>query len=214
MTEHICLGEICRPGGFKITDRALSFCRFPPGAHLADLGCGSGLTVEYLRRKYHLAAWGIEKDQVAAKSQGRDYVLVGNAMRLPFDQGELDGVLLECSLSKMEAPARVLKECARVLKHRGYLIISDLYAQGKRGELSGLLGQVEDKETLFRALTEQGFKVKLFEDYSQDLHAMWGQLIFRYGLKALCHNLGADKETLQQIKCGYCLIVARKEASF
>lgn len=214
MTDQICPGEICRPGGFEITNRALSFCRFPPRAHLADLGCGSGATVEYLRREYDLEAWGIEKDEAAAKSGGRDYVLVGDARSLPFDHGGLDGVLLECSLSKMGEPERVLEECARVLKYRGYLIISDLYARGERGELSGLLGRVEKKETLFRTLAGKGFKVELFEDYSEALQAMWGQLIFQHGAKTLCHNLSADKETLQKIKCGYCLIIGRKEESF
>ncbi|HWQ30409.1 MAG TPA: methyltransferase domain-containing protein [Negativicutes bacterium] len=211
--KNTCTGDICRPGGYKITERALEFCDFPKDAKLADIGCGLGATVRHIRQNHGYDICGLEKDRNAVKLAGTQFVNVGDATELPFDSGELDGLLFECSLSKMDNPELVLIQCQRVLKPGGYLIISDIYARGLSATLSGLLGRVETKEELMNKLKANGFVIELFEDYSKDLQAMWGQLIFEYGAKALCENLEADREDLKKIKCGYCLIIAKKGVS-
>lgn len=211
--KNICTGDICRPGGYKITERALEFCDFPKDAKLADIGCGLGATVRHIRRKYGYDICGIEKDKDAVKLAGTQFVYAGDAAELPFDCEGLDGLLFECSLSKMDNPELVLAQSVRVLKSGGYLIVSDMYARGSSATFSGLLGRVETKKALMDKLEANGFAIKLFEDYSDDLQTMWGQLIFEHGAKALCENLGADSGDLKKIKCGYCLIIAQKEVN-
>jgi len=207
----ICLGDMCRPGGFEITDRAMAFCCFPPRAKLADIGCGFGATVEHIRKLYGYEIWGIEKDEEIVKRTRSSFVFKGDSNKLPFTDGELDGIMFECSLSKMDHPETVLAESRRVLKPQGYLIVSDMYARGKGATLSGLLGRVETKEELCRQLTSSGFSILLFEDYSQALKRMWGQLIFQCGSEALWNNLGTNCTEMQLVKCGYCLIIGQKE---
>jgi len=210
--KNICTGAICRPGGYKITERALEFCGFSKDAKLADIGCGLGATVRHIRRNYDYDICGIEKDKDAVKLAVTQFVYAGDSTELPFDSEELDGLLFECSFSKMDNPELVLTECQRVLKPGGYLIISDMYARGSSAALSGLLGRIEAKEEILDKLIMSGFDIKLFEDYSDELHRMWGQLIFEHGAKALCENLGTDSGKLKEIKCGYCLIIAQKGA--
>lgn len=43
-----------RPGGLRLTERALEFCRFPAQVPVLDVGCGNGATVHYLRTVHNL----------------------------------------------------------------------------------------------------------------------------------------------------------------
>lgn len=211
--DRICRDGMCRPGGYAITERALDFCGFEKTARLADIGCGTGATVRYIRQHYGMDIYGVEKDPDALanaddlRKEGR--ILAGDAEKLPFESNEMDGLLFECSFSKMKEPALVLSECVRVLKSGGYLIVSDLYARGEPAELEGLLGRVASREMLAKLLKDNGFELQLFEDHSCSLQELWGQIIFEYGADALCKNLGTDRAGLKRIKCGYCLIVAQ-----
>ncbi len=220
----VCRGLMCRPGGFAITDRAMRFCRFPRGARLADIGCGLGATVRHVGRTYGVDICGVDcgGDMIARartlselEAPPRDDVFFdADAAHLPFAAEEMDGLLFECSMSKMDDPERVLAECRRVLKPGGRLIISDLYARGKEAQFLGLLGRVETRETIVNRLASRGFSSALFEDYSAFLKEMWGRMIMENGLCALCENLGTNAAGLRETRCGYCLIIAVKGAPF
>ena len=41
-------GETLRPGGFRLTEKALRFCNITEANSVLDLGCGLGATVNYL----------------------------------------------------------------------------------------------------------------------------------------------------------------------
>ncbi|HZX46411.1 MAG TPA: methyltransferase domain-containing protein [Clostridia bacterium] len=213
----VCNTGVCRPGGFTITDRALEFCSFKKGAKLLDVGCGLGATVRRGTDEYGLDVYGIEKDkEVLALAKARAYpqsdrLRFGDAVHMPFGDREMDGMLFECSLSKMKNPDAVLHEAYRILKPGGYLIISDLYARGEPAQLCGLLGRVASREDLCRELESSHFSVELFEDYSGLLRATWGQMVLEYGLDALYANLKTDCCKMRAVKCGYCLIIAKKE---
>lgn len=204
-------GEICRPGGFFLTSHALSLCSFKKGARLIDVGCGSGGTVRFLKANGFSAA-GIEvnPEKFNKARLTCDSIFCGDAADLPFLTNEADGVLFECSFSKMKEPERVLKEAFRVLKIGGSLIITDFYARGEAFEFSGLLGRVEPLLNLGEMLSGAGLKETYFEDYSDLLPQMWGQLVMDYGLSALSEELGAPIATLGKAKCGYGLVIAKK----
>jgi|CZCB01.1.fsa_nt_gi ubiquinone/menaquinone biosynthesis C-methylase UbiE len=211
----VCNTGVCRPGGFTITDRAMEYCRFNKGSKLLDVGCGLGATVRHVAEKYGLDAYGIEKDQEVleqAKAFPQSHRLqIGDAVHMPFGDEELDGIIFECSLSKMKSPGEVLGEAYRILKPGGYLIVSDIYARGEPAQLCGLLGRVASRENLCSELESSHFSVELFEDYSELLRATWGQMVFEYGLNALYENLKTDCCKMRRVKCGYCLIIAKKE---
>ena len=120
MTD-ICAADLCRPGGFEITDRALAFCGFSKSAKLIDIGCGLGVTVRHVRERYGFDIWGIEKAKDVAKLARTKFVIAGDGAQLPFGEAEIDGLLFECSLSKMENTRHVLAQCRCVLKPEGHL---------------------------------------------------------------------------------------------
>ena len=200
--------SIYRPGGFVITDKALSFCSFPSKAKLLDIGCGAGATVLHMINNYNFDAFGIDKN---LKDNSEKYLIKASAEDIPFLAASKDGVIMECSFSLMDDQEKVLKECYRVLKNDGLLIISEIYARGEAAQLKGCLGLVDTKENLISKLERNNFKLELFEDYSHHLQTMWGQMIFEKGAESFYKDLGVCPEKLKQVKCGYCLITARKE---
>ena len=208
-----CFNDFYRPAGFDITDRALALAQLPPRARIADIGCGLGPSVRHLREVWNLHALGIERDWDKVHRASTPFVFAGDGTALPFGDNTMDALLFECSLSKMHPPEQVLAQCRRVLKPGGCLIVTDLYARGTPATLAGLLGRVERRETLEQGLASAGFTPEHFEDYSRELAALWGQLIFQHGKRALHQNLCCDGPCLKQIRCGYCLILSRKEKS-
>jgi arsenite methyltransferase len=200
-----------RPGGFAITERGLSLCAFPASAKILDIGCGTGDTVRHLRDRHGLEAQGVDKDPAAVAD--RAHLTCASGESLPFAEGCFDGVLLECSLSVMDDPDHVLKECHRVLAPGGWLLVSDVYARGEPVLLAGCLGRVETLAMLTARLQAHGFRLEHIEDFTSHLRALWGQRILEQGTAGLCAELGADRGRLKAIACGYALLVARKEGA-
>lgn len=200
--------ELKRPGGFLITERAISLCRFSTGAKLLDLGCGSGATVEYLINKYGFDVSGIDINLEQELSSEK--LLKALSEEIPFPDRFADGIIMECSFSLMENQAEVLKECFRVLKENGSLIISDMYARDEPAKFSGCLGNIETKENIVSLLEKSLFNIEHFEDFSHHLHTMWGQMIFDKGAESFYCDLGMSQEVLKKVKCGYFLLIASK----
>lgn len=197
--------SVDRPGGFAITDRAMALCAFPAGARLLDVGCGTGATARHLTRSYGLEVHGVDKEPLLGEG-----LTTARGEALPFREGALDGVLLECSLSVMDDPDLVLQECRRVLRPGGRLVISDVYARGDEAHWQGCLGRVERRETILARVARHGFEYQCFEDFSGHLRALWGQRVFEKGAAAFCAELGAGKARLKAVACGYCLLIARR----
>lgn len=202
-------GMTNRPGGFIITDKALKLCSFRSGAKILDIGCGSGATVEYVMQNYGFEVCGLDANPEQADSN--IFLIKALSEEIPFPAASMDGVLMECSFSMMNNQETVLKECNRVLKADGRLIISDMYARGEPAQLKGPLGRIDTKENIVSVVESNGFKIDHFEDFSHHLQTMWGQMIFEKGAKSFYCSLGVDPATMKRIKCGYCLIVASKK---
>ena len=199
--------NIRRPGGFEITNRAISFCSFSKGAKILDLGCGQGATVDHLTNQGY-EAFGIDSNPANISPQSN--LITASAETIPFPDSSMDGIMMECSFNLMDDQQSVLKRCFEVLKPEGRLIISVMYARGKTELINGSIGRIETKEDLLHKLEANNFCPELFEDYSKELRTMWGQMIFDKGAKAFYCELGASPEKLKTAKCGYCLIVAKK----
>lgn len=201
------------PGGLALTERAVFLCSFKKGARVADIGCGDGHTVGFLREKFGLDALGIDCDsEIISKAAGNgcEWTACADSVSVPFGCECFDGVFFECSFSKMNEPSKVLEEAYRILKTNGKIVISDFYARGEEASLAGVLGRIEKKESIEKRLASAGFSFKYFEDRSDDLLALMGQLILNGGVSALYESLGASVSQFKKIKCGYAIFIASK----
>jgi ubiquinone/menaquinone biosynthesis C-methylase UbiE len=193
-------GPTIRPGGLALTDRAVEFCGFHPGARLLDVGCGIGATVEHLRSRYGFAARGVDiSRRLIAEGLVRNPALPlaeGKGEALPVEGGNLDGIFCECVLSLVAEPRRALAEFHRALRSGGFLILSDMYDRvtAARQQIGALLA-------------ERGFRVVLWEDHTPLLKELAARLVLAHGsLEGFwCNAAGAGGRP------GYYLLVARKE---
>jgi ubiquinone/menaquinone biosynthesis C-methylase UbiE len=146
---------------------------------------------------------------------------------LPFACAVFDAVLAECSLSVTANVDRVLRECARVLKAGGRLLVSDVYARNPDGavEVRGLpieccLTGAVSKEDWISRVEAGGFEVTLWEDHSQALREFAARLILSYGsMDAFWGRFrkNVQKDAIEETRCaiskarpGYFLLIARR----
>ena len=102
--------------------------RLAPGARVADLGCGSGVFCDLLRRAgYHSIGLDISPKliEVGRQKYPETEFHVGDVERLPFQTASLDGVLLSGVVHHLPDPARCAAEVFRVLRPGGRFVAFD-----------------------------------------------------------------------------------------
>ena len=123
-----------RPGGFRITKKAMDAWKLPKGAKVLDVGCGTGETLEFLEKEYGFVCSGIDLSMARIK-EGKDK---NPDLDIKYGDGEFldnffsftfDGVIMECTLSLINLPGEALHEAYCVLKKGGKLFLSDLYVK-------------------------------------------------------------------------------------
>jgi arsenite methyltransferase len=198
-------GPALRPGGTGLTARAISYCDFPEGARLLDVGCGSGASVGWLRaRGYQASGVDLSPPLLAAGRAAGLPLARASAEALPGHDGSFDGVLCECVFCLLKRPARALREFHRVLRPGGRLILTDLYRRASRVD-----GELPSRQELEAVAGRAGFHVEFWEDHSPLLAELAAQLVLAHGsLQAFCKaapGLGSASE-----RPGYYLLVAAK----
>jgi ubiquinone/menaquinone biosynthesis C-methylase UbiE len=119
---------------YLVAQRAVHLC---PTGEAADIGCGPGqLVIELARQAPNLHITGVDlaaemlgqaQENAARAGIGRRAMFrLGDANRLPFDEGSLDLVVSTLSLHHWADPAAVLNEVQRVLAPGGAFLIADL----------------------------------------------------------------------------------------
>lgn len=95
-----------------------------------EVGVGSGRFAEALG-----IAHGVDVSQqmAAIAKRGGIEVQVGSATQLPFPDGAFDGVLLALTLCFVVDPGQALRECARILRDCGRLVIGMVPANSPWG---------------------------------------------------------------------------------
>jgi SAM-dependent methyltransferase len=217
--------RLFRPGGLELTARAITLAHLGAGATVLDLGCGAGDSVRYLRT-LGIDAMGIDCDDRDNNGSKRNLAfyphVVAKAEALPFPVRSVHGVLAECSLSLIEDQERVLAECARVLKDRGRLMISDLYA--RQPEAIAAVRALNDscvsgmiiREELEARLARCGFRVEVWEDHSRALRESAARFILENGsLEGLwtCEaedSAEAIQTAMHDARAGYFLLIAMR----
>lgn len=202
--------ELCRPGGFSLTDELVLLSGLTgreQKLYVVDVGCGEGATVERLRRLY--PSWmivGIDPDP-SVRAEGM--IETGRAEALPFSDGSVDILLMECSFSKTQDPKRALSEVFRVLNPEGVFLLSDMYARKKEMDFDGLLGRLDFGKRIWKLLSQAGFSVLEMQDRSEVLADWVGQQIMDGNGSGLYQALGADYGVLKEAGCGYFICTAR-----
>lgn len=213
--------EPLRPGGLQLTAEAIRYCELQNGARVLDIGCGCGVSVEYLR-ELGFRAVGI--DYQVRNPNCSLFVARSEATCLPIASESMDAALAECSLSLMDKKEEVLAECSRILKTNGRLAITDMYSRNPAGVpnlralsnacVSGMIV----REELEAQLEGAGFLIERWEDHSHVLK----QLLFRILMAGetldqlwTCEGTGKQEarhigETVRAARPGYFLLVARK----
>lgn len=210
-------GETLRPGGFALTRQAIAFCRFPPGAKVLDVGCGTGTTVHFLRKEFGFNAVGVDPSETMLQKAKAKYpslpFLKGGGENLPFPGQEFDGVFMECTFSLIKDRQTALRESQRVLKEQGKLVISDFYYRRRPDIFS--------KAYYEKMLAQQGFRLLFWEDCSQVLVQLVVSSIMQgrgnndllwQCLLAQKENRGLTREEVKSFKPGYFLLIAEKDS--
>lgn len=220
-------GPSLRPGGFLLTDRGLSLSGFSPGARILDVGCGTGASVEYLRRKHRFRALGIDISGGLFREAGdADSIplAVARAETLPFPDCCCEGILCECVLSLVKEPKQAMGEFSRVLRPDGFLILSDVYDRlqhpGHPREPTASCGcpsMLHSQSSIEKLLEDSGLELLVWEDHTRYLKELAAQLILSSDSLAEIHELcdvfdpgcsGLSGSRL--FPAGYFLLVARK----
>lgn len=186
-------GPALRPGGMALTDRGMELGGFAPGDLVLDLGCGLGASADHLSKEYGLRVLGMDLSAaILAEAHGAHPglpLMQASASAIPLAGAFLDGVLCECVLSLTGEPQTVLRECRRVLKPGGRLILSDIYlreppATGCGLPVSGCLGGARGREELLILIEESGLEMLRWEDHSVYLRELTAQLVWTHGSAA------------------------------
>lgn len=203
-----CIGK--HPGGKKLTNHVFSLCKRVRGTWL-DIGCGSGESVRWMADTWDVTVIGLDQnpDVVEQTKKSGGNIMLGEAHALPFEDASMDGILMECTLSLMKDARTVLRECKRVLKMDGLLVISDLYARENPVDSGDLPWKLYTKDQI-RALTA-GFVWNHYEDHSSALRGMMGQMLLNKGAEALYCEFG-DRETIRKAKIGYYILIAQRDS--
>lgn len=223
------MGETLRPGGFKLTEKAVEYCKLCADDTVLDLGCGQGATVGYLKDKHNIKAVGIDTSEklinIAKQRYKNGDFILGSGENMPFKEESFSGVFAECTLSLMKDLDSTLKEVYRVLKKYGWFVITDVYARNpialkelEKFSLNSCMRGLHDLDMLKVKLTDMGFEIMLFEDCSYFLKELLVKIIFTYGSMGVFWTAASDgcadgckfQELLKACKPGYFIIIARK----
>lgn len=222
-------GNALRPGGLELTRQGLELCSFAVGSRLLDLGCGPGATLELLRDAGY-AAVGLDRSRKLLREGPSGAPRVqGDFSSLPFAESCLDGVLCECALSLAEDPASTLRECARVMKDKGRIMLSDIVLRAPAIEEDRGAGASAfccsswrlSLPSLLTLLREQGFDPLSATEHSALLAKLAAQIVWRFGsLDCFAASRRAKGEEPAPFlskdtgaKYGYALVIAQKRSS-
>lgn len=148
------LGESYHPGGTALTRRLADALSLRPGERVLDVACGIGTTALLLAGERDLDVVGVDlgesqvtraRDRAEADGLGRRVRFeVGDAERLPVDDGEFDAAVCECAFCTFPDKATAAAELARAIRPGGRVGITDVWLDPDRldPELAGLAGRI------------------------------------------------------------------------
>jgi arsenite methyltransferase len=129
ITKHV--------GGFAATDELLSLCHIEDAKEVLNVGCGIGVGVAYIARKFGCRVVGvdisekmIEWSRLRAREEKVEDMVelrVANVLDLPFESDRFDAVIVESVLAFVEDKLRAIHECIRVTRPGGYVGLNESF---------------------------------------------------------------------------------------
>ena len=187
------------PGGRDLTRRMLESAGLLHGARVADIGCGTGAGVAFLRAQGFDAS-GVDSSALLAGCARKRHgvpVFLADARSLPFEARSMDALLFECSLNALDDRATVLGECARVLRCGGKLMVSDVYDKAAP----------EPEREWKDALAAAGFSLLRWEDCSGVMERFVARALWELGDIARLKDICTKGD--QSCRPGYFIMVAK-----
>ena len=128
-------------GGTQAVDRLMTQAAFISSDHLLDVCSGVGGPARYISWKSGCRVTGldltasrvagaIELTEAARMSERVDFVQ-GNALEMPFDDHSFTCVIGQEAFAHIPNKKQLISECARVLKHQGRMVFSDIMSHQK-----------------------------------------------------------------------------------
>jgi SAM-dependent methyltransferase len=190
----LILGDSYHPGGLDLTRRLARALDLRPGQRVLDVASGPGNTALLLAAEFSVTVDGVDLGETsvarareAAQSAGfadRVRFRVGDAERLPFDDGTFDALVCECALCTFPDKPAAAAEFARVLAPGGRAGITDvtLAPGGLPDDLAGIAGWVacladaRTADQYTRILAAAGLETTLVETHDSALVRMIEQI--------------------------------------
>ena len=120
--QHYCLPSFSKP---------LQILDLSEDSNLLDVGCGTGIFLEILEKKYPYTKFsGLDPNQAmlakaSEKLSSKVHLKIGNADSIPYDSQSFDWVVLSNCFGHINDQETALFEAHRVLRKRGKIIITD-----------------------------------------------------------------------------------------
>lgn len=121
------------PGQRESMNGSIMYLPAEKRGRVLDVGSGAGRTLSELRR----LGWqveGVDLDARAVEAAMRDYglasVRVGTLHSLAHSPDSFDAVVMSHVIEHIHAPVELLKECRRILKPGGMLVVATPNAEG------------------------------------------------------------------------------------
>lgn len=112
-------------GKLKILEALIRFCRLPQNAQILDVGCGTGIVIQFLQKFGSPEGIDISEDAVRFCQKRRtNKVGVGNALSLPYRDKSFNLVVAADLLEHIEDDVKAIQQMRRVLKKGGFLIVT------------------------------------------------------------------------------------------
>ncbi|MBA4502709.1 class I SAM-dependent methyltransferase [Marinobacterium marinum] len=175
-------------GGIKASERLLRHLDHAHHQYVLDVGSGAGgLMRQASARGVNMIGLDITHDlNRLNKGLNRLYsepvdnpILTGDAHHLPFSRHSLDLILFQHSFLNMPDALQVLRECHRVLKPDGQLIMHEVVLGSHADAMRFPVPWADDpqhshllsKQALVRLLQEAGFSSVQTDDWSDEAQA-------------------------------------------
>ncbi len=206
---NLAMDEVLHPGGLELTARIAEMAGINPESCVLDISSGRGTTSCFLARQFNCHVTGIDisplstslanqKAHVQDLSSKVDF-LAADAEHLPFADSTFDVIISECSFSLQIDKQLGAGEIARVLKHGGKFVLTDVVLKFPLSEelqtdltFSCCFSGAQTQAGYSRLFTEAGLAETCFEDHSKAMKKVTYQVITGYGsLSAFWEQFGS-----------------------